>query len=397
MASDAAEGRSLLSRLATKVFAKASPSDIRDILGDTQIAVAAAEVAKSSEHLSEGDWVHDQWDREKPKTATREETTSGPAQGADGGNAEKMIRQYSDVAPQIESQRAVEKLARNFAAINAVVKSHAETLETYKGALIQMTNLVEALGGQVTAFAKSMEAKREEKKETEEEKEDMGKSAVAAVAASLVERGNAKFAVAKSLADKAEALAKSGKADSAKVLRADARSLAAEALPFFKSAFEVAASDEVGALMKSAEELSKAEDEAEKVEVKVEEKEKETAKGAVDPNLLQDALRGVAVLQKSVADLMETVRGGSAGAAVIDPAPAMALLAKSDPIGFASNMAVKIQEAEDHGILNADDAETARNIVSLQRRAASGEADEALVKARITAAPVAVRNFLQAA
>ena len=198
---------------------KSNPSLLSTLLAETALSSAiSADLAKAHESL-EGEGfkqVTDQWDGSPADRLTVVRTTGGetmaipvgPVQQAQGGGAQPMISQYSDLAVQYGAQKATEILGRQLGSTRAAVKSLLGIVEVQQTNIGALHQSISALTEQVATLSKAIvksegeEVKVEEahrEKETEEDKaasfiRPRAEKALAAASAAVVKSQAAKAA-----------------------------------------------------------------------------------------------------------------------------------------------------------------------------------------------------------
>ena len=185
------------------VLKSADPRDVAAISADLLLEKAAQSFAPG-----EGaEYVRDRWQEgEMHKNPSKEEIKTGPSQESSGGGAEKMIREYSDYAPQHGIQLTAEKFEHIMAPLNSSMKSLAASQKLIVDSLTAMNTTLTAKSALLSKAAKKADDEEEEDEEDEEEE-----SEVVEINASR----------AKSLIDKAKKLHRSIKAQKAKMNGAD--------------------------------------------------------------------------------------------------------------------------------------------------------------------------------
>lgn len=93
--------------------------------------LSAAAIAKLVELIKSTPEIHDLFE-DYHDMPTREEINTGPAQAAHGANAEKMVKQYSELAPQHGIAKQYDAVASLISDFKGVAKSLTDCMTTFK-------------------------------------------------------------------------------------------------------------------------------------------------------------------------------------------------------------------------------------------------------------------------
>ena len=189
----------LISRVFAKGFAALSVAERKEVLADATITAGITDaIGKAHEAMAgEVEQIEDLWDggpaQPAPTKRARENMAgdsipTGSGQSASGGGAEKMVREYSDVAPQNAVMTATERLG------NAItLKAMRELAKAVEGINTRLDLLTTATGGVFdelaavkaevakaarAAVVKSEDEEADEEARDEEDKEMSAKSRV---------------------------------------------------------------------------------------------------------------------------------------------------------------------------------------------------------------------------
>lgn len=361
------------------------PNLVKALADDVTIdaTLAKGEIDRHKSAPMEADYVKDQWSPGgKHATPTREQITMGPGEEASGAGAEKMVGHYSNPAPQHHGiEQAVERLAAMFGgfgksmdAQNALLKSIVDSNAAVKALLIQ-----------------SVISKAEEDEEDEEDESEVVEiNASRAKAKDLISQIKvAKSAKKKAALTKAlnEVLAEIDEA--AKSATAGIRAAASKADINVVQEEEEEDEEEAEKAKKAkeaADAAAKAVTDDQGNQADREDSKNGNQDAAAKAKQLEDALKGIAMLETTVKGLMDVVSGKSK---VSDQIPDIAK-AKPDAIEAIIESVNQQQRA---GALSDPDAMAAREIAAMTRRAASGQMDAAIVKSRLEKSSPLVRSI----
>jgi hypothetical protein len=431
---------------AMNILNKSDPKVVQALAKDISLEKAA----EHAENLEGKDWVEDNWaEGNVNKAPTREQIKVGPREASSGEGAERMIRDYSDTAPQHGITLTAEAMSRMLGPINSSMKSLASTMSSNTAVLMA---LLKAMGEEEEKDEKEEEEKEEgmkarkarkaakvlkadadhedeaEEESEEDEEESEEESEVVEINAAkcrdLLAKARRKLAQAKAMKDEAEEEREEGEDEEkckAKLRKARAlRKAAAKLLAKARTAAYAASSDELKKAVRLT--ITKAdinvvqeeeEDEEEEEEEEGEEEEtkaKAAAKGPdakgnqadhADPESgnqdseavkalaqkVEKSLEGFSMLQTDVRGLMETIAGRSKNSPVV---PNLAKAQVSAP----DDLNVEISNMVEAGTLNDNDAFAARDILGKITLAKAGHLDKAVVHERLAQASPTVRSIL---
>lgn len=403
----------------SKMLAKASPADLKDMLQDAQLSKAFDVIEAGAESLTSSDFVPDLWaSGEGQKVPTAEEVKTGPEQFASGDNAQRQIAQYS--GNQV-GQRGLTELATRLGGLVSrmgsmekslhAVHQHVSLLSTGVQKVLEKSieadaALAKAVEAQTAAaaVAKAAEPAAEVSKgfpdKDEEDDDEKAKSLMVAGAAKTL-------AVSKSLIAKAEELEGDGMAGSAKSRRDEARVALVKAKTMLDAAGAMGATgDDVTKLAKSMEVFATAKsmqdvypdsakgDAVAKSEDKKEDDEVAKAQAAIVAKSaeIEAALAGLAVMKSDVQNFMATVSGMSRSPG---GPPNTTALAKSDPQSYARGKSAEVMRMQDEGVMSNEDVMAAHDILGKMQAASSGFLPPNAVADRIRGASSTVRSFFQ--
>ena len=326
------------------------------------------------------------------KNPTRAEVKIGKPQESSGGGAERMVREYSDPAPQMGMVATYEQFSSMLRDFGKALQA-----ESRKSTMMQTAALVELLTAKAAAPAAKAEqpdsvlAKAElklKKARTELRKADMADmedKEEREEAKSFLEQAAVALKAAKRFLVKAEDEEAEDDEDRAEKARADYAKLV-KALKKAEDESTKREEDE----MKEAE---KARQVAEAVTAKAEPKEEDDeekarlvaeaaakASAPVDTSV-RDQLT---ILQTSVKGLMETVMAGSKGT----PMPTFS---KGAPI---DTIATRVEEAIEDGTLESPlEIMKAQTMITRMRAVQEGKMDAAVFESEVSLAPDNVRQL----
>jgi hypothetical protein len=394
--------KSLLSAIG--ILKEADPNLVKALSADVDVegALSKGEIdnAKSEGLGRNTGYVKDGWSEgQTNKTASREEIKIGPGEAASGMGAEKMVRDYSNPAPQHHGiEQAVERLANMFEGFGKSMTDGMATMKADQSA-------VKALLVQMAISKASEDDEEEDEEESEvveinasrgksridqakvlikslkKAKTDEAKAAIKAELTKLFAKAQINFMVAKSKADRTalyELAAKAG------ITKADIN-VVQEEEEDEEEEEEKRKSAPVADVTTKAVTDDKG-NQADREDNKNGNQEA-AAKAAVDANSktqLDAALKGIAVLETSVKGLMDIVSGKSR---VADQIPN---IAKATP-DVIQVILDTIEQQENSGAIAQADAMAARDIAVMTRLSSEGKFDGAIVKARLEKSSGTVR------
>ena len=405
----------LISRVFAKGFAALSVAERKEVLADATITAGITDaIGKAHEAMAgEVEQIEDLWDggpaQPAPTKRARENMAgdsipTGSGQSASGGGAEKMVREYSDVAPQNAVMTATERLG------NAItLKAMRELAKAVEGINTRLDLLTTATGGvfdelaavkaEVAKAARAAVVKSEDEEADEEARDEEDKEMSA----------KSRVKLAKARVAKAVEADLDGDAKAASRHRAVARAHLAKARAFAQAAAKAAPEADLSAVTKAIGTVAKAiKSEADTTEETADSDDKDTAKSAtaaqasaVDPAALMAALKsaqeavekanaGYALIRTDVQGLMNTVAGQSRSATT--PADILQV-AKSNPADLDGKIAQVRKMAED-GLIDESVADTATDLFGTMKAIVKGAPlDPAIVKARAARLPAAVQQL----
>lgn len=124
-----------------------------DILVDLEIGKST-----HAETLTGGEQVKDRWDAgQMHKSPTAEEIKVGPTQHSSGGGAEKMIREYSNPAPQDGTNTVPERLAAELHHFSGYARALGTGFDSLRKGQEALTNVVTAMLTKQAGDAESVE------------------------------------------------------------------------------------------------------------------------------------------------------------------------------------------------------------------------------------------------
>jgi hypothetical protein len=391
------------------ILAKAPAAEVAKILQDSALD-------KAAQDLTHSEMVESRWEEgHMHEHISREVIRTGPEQKASGDGAEKMIRDYSNVATQQAGiMQQAESLARLIAPIAASSKAQTAAVT----ALIEnVKSLNVTLAALVTAKAegedKMVEEDDEDEKETKEMAAEKAKSLVARAKILLTKAKKAEGDAMMVEDDEEEEKACKKKAKAfrkqAAVLLGKARTAAFVAgdRETRKSIAQIAAKSDITVVEDDEDEDD---DEKEKAKAAAEKAKGHDAAGnqadfsnkdgnqdstavkAVSEmsGKVEEALKGFGMLSMELKDMMNVVSGRSKGTGAVPEFTKSAV----DPTLALVN---KIEELEDAGQLSDTDAFAARDIVSKMTAARAGQLDASIVHDRIAKSTLPVQMLFKAA
>ena len=362
-----------------------------------------ADVAKgeNSERLSPGEVIADfRTEGHVNASPTREEIRVGPSEESSGAGAERMIRHYSNPAPQ-----------------TGIVL----TAETFERLMSPMTTSMKSIADGIKALTDRLPVAKAEEKEEKESDEEEAKAVTAGnatLAKSLIAEAAGFLSKAEDMEDEAEdeeddAKAKKSRREarrlkkSAALLlsRARTRAYAAKSAELKVQIRTIAAKADMDIPMddEDKEEKKKAADPAanQADRANADGNHVDAAKAAVeaaksteaaDEARIKKALEaaGIPMLNLKMNELMDVIGGKSR----LTPAPALDITKAKPDVVVAK--AAAIPAAVTAGLLTETEASIAGEILNMQKNAEAGNLDMAFVKARLVRAPQAVQTFLAA-
>lgn len=403
-------------REAVKAFMAKTNTDLDTLLGDAQLVKAADAMGESRE-------ITDTFQQgQKHATITSEDVKTGGPLAAVGSNTQRMNGMYSNNAPQMGPELDAEKLLSALGLMSATMKAgfdrHGAAIDALIAAQKSANTFIASL---VKAEEDDEETKKAAAAKAEDEaKDDMTEKAKSTGAAQLL-KAESYLKRAKALLKAADEMdededkeeMKSAKAK-VRVLRKAAVTLLSKArrnayiagdLTLKKSVIDAAAKGE--AEFMEDEDLEKAEscsdDDVEKALAAVATKKSDDAgnqadkqdktngdQAATTAKAVADAVAGLAVLHKTVADLVDMVGGQSKIVPVVTKGG-------TDTID-ASTIYEKIMYAEDEGTLTSAQGVEATSLANSLDAVAKGDLAKGVWESRLQAAPTAVRAlFAEAA
>ena len=439
--------RDLVSAL--NILNKSDPKVVQALAKDISLEKAA----EHAENLEGDEWIKDNWAQGNvDKAPTREEIKVGPREASSGEGAERMIRDYSDTAPQHGITLTAEAMSRLLGPMNSSMKSLAAAMSSNTAILTAMLKaMADDEDGEKEEDMKGMKGKKsrkarkaasvrkgdvdhedeaeEEDEEEEEEEESEEESEVVEINAAkcrkLLTKARNKIAQAKAMKAEAEEEREEGEDEEkckAKLRKARAlRKAAARLLAKARTAAYAADSAELKKAVRLT--ITKAdinvvqeeeEEEEEEDEEEEEEGEEETkarkAKGSdakgnqadhedkESGNQDAEAVKALATkVEKSLegfAMLQTDVKGlmeavsGRSKGSTVVPMLTKAQVATADDLNS------EIASMVDAGTLNDADAFAARDILSKITATKSGLIDKAIVHDRIAKSSPTVRSII---
>jgi hypothetical protein len=410
-----------ISGILSRLLAKASQTDIKDMLQDAALTKAFENIDAGAEPLTSGDFVKDQWAAgETDGVATAEEVKVGPNEAATGGNVERQIAHYSpNQVPQrglFEQGTALGRLVSRMGSMEKALNAlhqHVSLLSAGVVQTLEKSIAADAAKAAETAVVKAADpvvAKADEnpfKKKDDEDDDEKAKSL-------MVGRANTEFVAAKGLIAKAEELEGDGMAGSAKSRRTEAGASLAKARTLLGAAGALGASgDEFDRITKAIQTFATAkamdcadsDEDKEKAAAKAvakagedddDDKEKAAAK-AQEAALakmieIQAALDGLAVMKSDVQSVLNLVAGQSR---VAGGAPDRTALAKADPLAYARAKSAEVMAMQDEGAMSDEDVMAAHDILGKMQAATKGLVPATTVTERIRGSSTVVRGLFQ--
>lgn len=117
---------------------KAPKDQVEKAISDFDLTAA---VKADAMHLTSSEEIKDIYD-DNHAIPSREMINTGPAESASGAGAEKMIREYSDIAPQIGTQRDYEKFIRMFGDFMNSQKAQTDILKNQSALLAKLAEIM---------------------------------------------------------------------------------------------------------------------------------------------------------------------------------------------------------------------------------------------------------------
>ena len=224
-------------------------NDLRTLMADRSLEKAAGDM--KAQDLKSGEWIHDHWtEGHMHRAPTREEIKVGHPQEASGGGLDRMIREYSNPAPQWSTVTTPEQLAAYLGDLHSALKSQGSILTDVITGMTSLKSVVVALATAkaidlkpATATVKADEDEKEDDDEKEEVVEINEKSAK-----SLLAKAKALVRRLKTL--KAEEKEEEKESEEAKALRAEIKATK-------KAASKVLAKARVAAYAAGSDDLKK--------------------------------------------------------------------------------------------------------------------------------------------
>lgn len=410
---------------ALRVLKSADPQTVQQLLAEEAVNKASGD--RHAQGLDGAPWIPDlHTEGEEHTVITGEEIKVGPSQASSGGGAEKMIREYSQPAPQRGVTQEAMSLAEVLGGIGRSMKAMADGQKT-------MSDLLTVL----------VAAKAEEKEDEKDKEEEEAKAHAKGRATELV-------AEAQKLLRKADRKEEDGddeeESEKSRVLYREAKLLRKQAARILGKArlHALAAGD--GEITKSIRQIVAKNDlviKAEDEEEKEREKEKDEADKARQPDAaaaakgseatkdsagnqapkqnkengnqddaaqkavadlstrVDEALKGLTVLHTDLAGFMDAVagkakpqEGATAAPAGATPMDAFALM-KANPTTAAGELQLAIEKAASKGLLDGGQAMTAYNILAKLDACNKGVIAKSMVDGMIDNAPSAVRQIFR--
>lgn len=381
----------------------------------------------------DGAEIHDdRWTAgEMHRVPSREEINIGPVEAATGGNAPRMISQYSNPAPQHGVAQEAEKLGE----MMGQLKSYMKSLAAHQEVLAKNAKLNNQL--LMAVLAKAEDDDDDDDKDDEDMKAK--KSASAAKAKSRLKKASDlldKADMYKSLADDSDDaterkfnrnMSKSLRKAAAKLLvkaSNDALIARKDGVAVTKSIVELIGGN---ALLKAEVNIAKAEDEKDE-----EEDEEAKAKKALEDSaaaaksagknegdkgnqadhaeengnqadeaakaqaaLIETTLKGHGVLEGKINQVMDLIMGKPAVNAT--PVPVISSLMKGDVTKIAAGVNDRIDDAQDNGKLDFSGAMSARDLLKDMTAVQAGVLSEAIFRDKLAGAPHAVQDVFNLA
>ena len=382
---------------------------------------ALADLRDSLDHAGAAS-ISDMWNEKggEHRAPSRAEVVTGPAEPMSGRGAEKMIREYSDLAPQGGMTALYQRFEgilndfgksltadfdRKFGALADVVSEHAKAFTALKGVADAAVADTTAKAGEPdgdTFFGKAQikfvkaqkafrkaemeedEDSREERKSRLTEIADVLKSALKLIskadeeekhedeevekAVATVKALQQKVSVALGAIHKAEEDEKKAEEEKAEKARQAEATAKAEA--------EAAAAGGATAKAETEEEEEKKDDTA-----------KSQALAQQVAETVAKALEGKTVIPGTMDEVFRLLTGMSKSLA---PAPDMAPVAKA-----AQDVAARLEAANDAGQLTGPEAIRGRELLARQAAVAAGKYDAGKFANDVAASPTAVRDIFQ--
>ncbi len=397
-------------------FAKTDPKALGETAADVDI-LNKAEAALASAGLEGASTVEDRWTAGNVHVpASKEEIKTGPTQEASGAGAEKMVREYSQPAPQHGVTEIADKFERGLRIVASSMKAQTDAIQL----------LIESQKSMAATLLKAstvVKADEDEEDEEEDESEVVEIKESKAKAVSLFKKATALLKQAKSFGDEAEIeddeATKKALVTKSKLFR----KRAAELLSKARSNAIIGNDD---ATLKSILKAAKKADidvvQEEEEEDEEDEEAKAKAKGAdaagnqadkIDPasgnqadaakskqvdeaiavakkaeETVAAVLAGVQTLNGTVAGMMSVIGGMSRSSLTVQP------VVKADPAPESPDFDKQIALARATGTLTEAGARTARDIIEKGELAKAGHFDVSTIPALIMKASPEVKTIL---
>ena len=403
-----------------RLIAATPEADLQALAVDTAIAKAMEVGPEHTVSENSRIWDQGQGSLDGTRVPGREEIPLGPVQESSGAGAEKMIRDYSNPAPQQEVVEKFNELSRELGQMRGYLKSFVEEVREGFKAIIKAEEKEDEEEDE-RKEAKSMADEIEDDDEDDEhEKRDSHKS----LAASKL------FDAAVELNDRATAARKAGNATKARSLKAKVEVTLEKAISLISKggkdalAREVLADIVAFASVKGFDRiLRKAEDEEEKEDEKHEEKakaekrdEEEDEKrdekshnqdkwaGKSRDELVEEVLKGNAILNGNMLSIMEAMQGRKNEM----PVTPLGLLSKGTAetgdvkVLFKSNMAkwadvkrAQIEHSVDTGEFSLNDEMAADSILQTATAVQAGILPVEQLVGRVQTSDLKVRSLFE--
>ena len=381
-----------------------------DVTVDPSLVAAKGEIDshRSAGLGSKTEYVKDGWSEGMVnKSPTREEINIGPGEESSGRGAEKMVRDYSNPAPQHHGiEQAVERFGAMFEGFG---KSMLSQQAAFLKAIQEDNKAIKALVVQsIIAKGESEDDEEEDEEESEvveinasraKSKIEEAKKLIKALKKATTDEDKAKIrkALIKALesANFAVTLCKSEditKAFAAVLAKADINVVQEEEEDEEEEeeagkAKSAAVTDDAGAAKAKKDDQGNQADREDPTNGNQAAAAKaQAAELAKTQTQITDALKGLATLETSVKGMMDIVMGRTKIAETLPD------IAKAKPDAITALIA-NIHEMQDSGTITPADAAAALDIASQTRHAAAGNLDQAIVKSRLEKSSNTVRTL----
>ena len=407
-----------------RLIAATPEADLQALAVDTAIAKAMEVGPEHTVSENSRIWDQGQGSLDGTRVPGREEIPLGPVQESSGAGAEKMIRDYSNPAPQQEVVEKFNELSRELGQMRGYLKSFVEEVREGFKAIIK----AEEKGDEEEDERKEAKSMADEIEDDDEDDEHEKRDSHKSLAASKL------FDAAVELNDRATAARKAGNATKARSLKAKVEVTLEKAISLISKGGKDALAREVLAdivafasvkgfdrILRKAEEEEEDEedkderrDEREKAERR-DEKEKDERRdekshnqdkwaGKSHDELVEEVLKGNAILNGNMLSIMEAMQGRKNEM----PVTPLGLLSKGTAengdvkVLFKSNMAkwadvkrAQIEHSVDTGEFSLNDEMAADSILQTATAVQAGILPVEQLVGRVQTSDLKVRSLFE--